>query len=230
MALLNHPPEARLSLRVLALLLGYPDRALLEQLGAMRHVLHQERALSAAQLDAVDRLLAALAGSAPLEAEADYVQLFEQARSTSLHLFEHVHGDSRERGPAMVELARTYQQAGLILAPGELPDYLPVVLQFASTLAPQQARDFLGELAHILNALFGALAQRHSPYAGALGALLELAGEQPSPVSIEPDLPPEESWEEPKVFDGCSSKGQSRPGATTPIHIVRNHAATGVRP
>lgn len=230
MALLNRPPVARLTLRVLALLLDYPERALHEQLGAMRHVLHQERALTAAQLDAIDRLLAALAKAAPLAAEADYVQLFEQGRSTSLHLFEHVHGDSRERGPAMVELARTYQQAGLMLAPGELPDYLPVVLQFASTLAPQQARDFLGEIAHILNALFGALAQRHSPYAGAFGALLELAGEQPRPVSIEPDPPPEESWEEPKVFDGCSSKGQSRPDATAPIHIVRNHAATGARP
>lgn len=230
MALLNRPPAARLTLRVLALLLGYPDRALHEQLGAMRHVLHQERALTAAQLGAIDLLLASLAKAAPLAAEATYVQLFEQGRSTSLHLFEHVHGDSRERGPAMVELARTYQQAGLILAPGELPDYLPVVLQFASTLAPQQARDFLGEIAHILNALFGALAQRHSPYAGAFGALLELAGEKPRPVSIAADMPPGESWEEPKVFDGCSSKGQARPDGTAPIHIVRNNAPTGVPP
>ena len=72
----------------------------------------------------------------------------DRGRATSLHLFEHVHGDSRDRGPAMIDLAQTYEAAGLYLAEGELPDYLPVVLQYASTQPPAQARAFLaGDLA-----------------------------------------------------------------------------------
>ncbi|MET5021328.1 nitrate reductase molybdenum cofactor assembly chaperone, partial [Burkholderia pseudomallei] len=77
--------------------------------------------------------------------------LFDRGRSTSLHLFEHVHGDSRDRGPAMIDLAQTYEKAGLHLGPAELPDYLPVVLEFASTQPPKEARAFLAEMTHILN-------------------------------------------------------------------------------
>ena len=92
-----------------------------------------------------------------MQVEADYVELFDRGRATSLHLFEHVHGDSRDRGPAMIDLGQTYEKAGLILAEGELPDYLPAVLEFVSTQPPREARAFLGEMAHILNAIFAAL-------------------------------------------------------------------------
>jgi nitrate reductase delta subunit len=138
-----------------------------------------------------------------------------------------VHGDSRDRGPALIDLAQTYEKAGLYLAPGELPDYLPAVLEFVSTQPPREARAFLGEMAHILNAMFGALQQRASPYASVLGALLELAGEKAQAVkpAAEPML--DESWVEPPVFDGCSSKGQAKPGQPQPIHIVRRSASTG---
>src|SRR4029078_2389354 len=93
----------------------------------------------------------------PLDSEAAYVELFDRGRATSLHLFEHVHGDSRDRGPAMVDLCAMYEKAVLLRAPGELPDYLPVVLEFASTQPAREARAFLGEIAHILAAIFGAL-------------------------------------------------------------------------
>ena len=79
--------------------------------------------------------------------EAAYVELFDRGRATSLHLFEHVHGDSRDRGPAMIDLQRTYEQAGLVSRRDELPDYLPVMLEFASTQPPREARAFLGEIA-----------------------------------------------------------------------------------
>lgn len=227
MALFNHPPVARTTLRVLALLLCYPDAALRSNLSVMRDALHQERALTPPRLAEMDALLAALADAAPLDTEAAYVQLFDRGRATSLHLFEHVHGDSRERGPAMIDLAQTYEQAGLFLAPGEMPDYLPVVLQFASTQPPQQAREFLGEMAHIFNAIFAALQLRHSPYASVLGALLELAGQKAQPVNIAPEAPLDESWEEPPAFDGCSSRGQAGPDQPQPIRIVRKNSQAG---
>ncbi|MEO6972794.1 MAG: nitrate reductase molybdenum cofactor assembly chaperone, partial [Rhodoferax sp.] len=140
---------------------------------------------------------------------------------TSLHLFEHVHGDSRDRGPAMIDLAQTYEKAGLYLTPDELPDYLPAVLEFVSTQPAKEARAFLAEMAHIFNTLFGALQQRRSAYASVLGALLELAGEKAQPVKQTPEESLDASWAEPLAFDGCSSQGQAKPGQPQPIRIVR---------
>ena len=235
MALFNTLPQASKSLRVLALLLGYPDAELRSHLSDLRTALHAERALSASRLNELDALIATLGRKAVLEVESDYVELFDRGRATSLHLFEHVHGDSRDRGPAMIDLTKTYEQAGLFLGENEMPDFVPVVLEFTSTLAPRQAREFLGEMAHIFNAIFAALQQRESPYACVLGALLELAGEKASPVEVVADEPIDAIWEEPVVFDGCSSKGQSRPDQAQPIHIVPRAAraagsSTGAQP
>jgi nitrate reductase delta subunit len=215
-------------LRVAAHLLSYPDAALRAHLDELHEALHAEGALSASRIAELDALIDRLAQADALDTEAAYVELFDRGRSTSLHLFEHVHGDSRERGPAMIDLAQTYEKAGLYLAPGELPDYLPAVLEFVSTQPAAEARAFLDEMSHIFNALFNALQERASPYASVLGALLELAGEKAQPVKIAAEQPLDESWIEPRVFDGCSSQGQARPGQPQPIHLVRKNAKTGV--
>ncbi len=213
---------------MLAALLSYPSTEMRACLDAMGELLKAEAALSSGRLIELRALIDTLERADAIDVEADYVQLFDRGRATALHLFEHVHGDSRDRGPAMIDLAQTYAQGGLLLAPGELPDYLPVVLEFASTLAPREARDFIGEFAHILNVLFNALQQRGSPYASVLGALLELAGEPAQAVKIATEEPLDESWEEPVAFDGCSSRGQARPGQPQPIAVVRRNPSTGV--
>jgi len=224
---LNSPRPMQKTLRVLSAVLGYPDARMRSHLGEMREILRAECALGSARRAEVDALIESLAAADPMDAESDYVELFDRGRGTSLHLFEHVHGDSRERGPAMIDLGETYAKAGLLLAEGELPDFLPAVLEFVSTQPPREARAFLGETAHILNAIFGALQQRRSAYAGALGALLELAGESVQPVKPAAEEPLDESWAEPPVFDGCSSKGQARPGQPQPVHLVRAGANPG---
>ena len=223
------PPAMDKSLRVLAALLGYPDAQMRGSLPQMRELLRDERAVSAPRQAELEVLMDGLQRAEPLEAEAAYVELFDRGRATSLHLFEHVHGDSRDRGPAMIDLGQTYEKAGLILAEGELPDYLPAVLEFVSTQPPREARAFLGEMAHIFNAIFGALQQRESAYASVLGALLELAGEKSQPVKPAAEEPLDESWAEPVVFDGCSSKGQAKPGQAQPIQVVRKNAPQGTR-
>ena len=215
------------TLRVLSALLGYPDAQMRRYLPEMRGLLQAEGALSQARRAEIDALMDALGSADPLEAEADYVELFDRGRGTSLHLFEHVHGDSRERGPAMIDLGQTYAKAGLMLAEGELPDYLPAVLEFVSTQPPREARAFLGEMTHIFNAIFGALQQRRSAYAGVPGALLELAGETAQPVKPAAEAPLDESWAEPPVFDGCSIKGQARPGQPQPVRLVRADTKPG---
>jgi nitrate reductase delta subunit len=221
MALFYTPAAAGKSLRVLARLLAYPDAELRGHLSELQQALHEERALTPLRLAELDALIEQLGRPASLDTEAAYVELFDRGRATSLHLFEHVHGDSRERGPAMIDLAKTYEKAGLFLAEGEMPDFLPVVLEFTSTQPPREAREFLAEMAHIFNAIFAALQQRNSAYAAVLGALLELAGEKAQPVVIASEDALDTVWAEPVVFDGCSTRGQAKPGQPQPIHIVR---------
>ncbi|MFG6464999.1 nitrate reductase molybdenum cofactor assembly chaperone [Roseateles sp. BYS87W] len=210
-----------LTLRVLAHLLSYPDTSLRDHMAEMTAALQRERALGADRLEELSALMQHLRGARAMDVEAHYVETFDRGRGTALHLFEHVHGDSRDRGPAMIDLLQTYEQAGLYLAPGELPDHLTVVLEYASTQPPAQARAFLRELTHILQAIFSALLRRESPYASVLAAVLELAGEKAQAVKI-PDEPTlDESWEEPAAFGGCSTQGQASPGQPQPIQIVR---------
>ena len=174
----------RYTLRALSQLLSYPDAAQRAQLPQLMPVLKEEDALSAARQAELQTLATHLQRLDSLDAESRYVETFDRGRATCLHLFEHVHGDSRDRGPAMIDLTKTYEQSGLFLSPDELPDHLCVVLEFASTQPPEVAKSFLGEMAHILNAIFSALLKRESPYAVVLAAVLELAGHKAQAVQI----------------------------------------------
>ena len=221
------PSSMRLSLRVLAHLLRYPDAELRSHLGELGDALQAEAAVPAHRIAELQALIGHLQSQDPLTVEAEYVEMFDRGRSTALHLFEHVHGDSRDRGPAMIDLIQTYEQAGLYLGPEELPDHLPVLLEFASTQPPQQAREFLAETAHIVRKIFSALLKRQSPYASVLAAVLELAGEKAEPVPVAPEPEIDDSWAEPEVFGGCSTAGQAKPGQAQPIHIVKNVSSMG---
>lgn len=217
------------TLRALAHLLRYPDADMRSHLVDIHTALNAENALGhvrRSELDALmDRLLAE-----GMDAEAVYVELFDRGRGTALHLFEHVHGDSRDRGPAMIDLVKTYEQAGLLLDPAELPDHLTVLLEFASTQPTQEARAFIGEFAHILQSIAAALSRRHSDYAAVLAAVLDLAG-QPlvaqAPAAAQADEPLDASWEEPAAFGGCNSQGQASPGTPQPVHIMRRQPPAG---
>jgi nitrate reductase delta subunit len=225
--------DNRYSLRALALLLGYPDATLRGNLAALVQAIDDEGAIPAARRQELHALASELARLDPMEVEARYVDTFDRGRATSLHLFEHVHGDSRDRGPAMIDLVQTYEKAGLFMAPDELPDHLCVVLEFASTQPAALAAEFLGEMAHILSAIFSALLQRSSPYAAAVAAVLELCGQKVQAVPFAADEALDDAWQEPEAFDGCSSRGQSRPGQAQPLHFVRKAAtppSQGVQP
>ena len=221
--------DNKYSLRSLALMLGYPDAKLRASLPQLIEAIDTEASIPAARRLEIKALVAELLRTDAMEVEARYVETFDRGRATSLHLFEHVHGDSRDRGPAMVDLAQTYEKAGLLMGPEELPDHLCVVLEFASTQPPRLAANFLGEMEHILTAIFSALLKRQSPYATLLAAVLELAGQKVQAVPVVADEAMDETWVEPMAFDGCSTKGQAKPGAPQPIHFVRKaSAASGV--
>lgn len=228
---MSHTPAY--SLRALACMLTYPDAALRELVPDLQKVLLAESALSPDRLRGLSMLLGAMVDQDIIDTEQGYVELFDRGRATSLHLFEHVHGDSRDRGPAMIDLVKTYEQGGMLLDPdkvgGELPDYLPVVLEFVSTLPEAQMRDFIGEIAHILNAVNTALIKRRSLYAHVLAAVLEIGQQAVETVAVPEDEDMDVSWAEPEAFAGCSSKGQQSPDQPQPIQIVRRSASANQR-
>ena len=212
------------ALRLLAYLLRYPDRAMRARLPELQAALEDDRSIPRTRRVELARLVDRLLEDDGLDSESGYVALFDRGRATSLHLFEHVHGDSRERGPAMIDLVKTYEAAGLLLGPNEMPDYLPVFLEFVSTQPPREARASLVEIAHIVNRMFAALDARHSAYASVLGAVLELAGEKAHAVKLPQEEPLDATWDEPAAFAGCSSHGGSwqtpRPSTAQPVHFV----------
>ena len=210
------------SLRALALLLSYPDADMRSKLTDIMSVLSLERALSPSRISELKNLSEQLQSLDPLEVESRYVETFDRGRSTCLNLFEHVHGDSRDRGPAMIDLSQTYAQSGLVLDPDELPDHLCVVLEFASTQTEDVAKSFLDEMAHILNSIFSALLKRESPYAAVIAAVLEMSGHKAQAVNIPIEESMDSSWQEPEAFDGCQSRGQSKPNVEQPLHFVKS--------
>ena len=120
-----------------------------------------------------------------MELQERYVFLFDRTRSLSLHLFEHVHGEGRDRGQAMVDLRGMYEAAGLEIAANELPDYLPLFLEFLATRPIEEARELLGRTAHIIAAIRERLVKRGSVYAGVFEVLEVLTAATPDAEELE---------------------------------------------
>lgn len=161
---------------VLAALLEYPDDALVAALPEAQALLRGERSLPRDVQAGLERFFDYCAQRDVITLQENYVALFDRGRATSLYLFEHVHGESRDRGQAMVDLLQMYERHGLYLGPNELPDYLPVFLEYLSQLPPKDARGLLAETAEILTSIADGLTRRGSHYSFVVGALLPLAG------------------------------------------------------
>ncbi len=207
----------RLTLRTLAALMGYPSEELKAHVPELRATLEQEKAFGRPVRSRLNALLDRLERDDLIDAQATYTDLFDRSRALSLHLFEHVHGDNRERGQAMLDLAEQYMQAGLLLESQELPDYIPVFLEYASCLPPSEAREILGQPAHVLAALEQRLRERESDYAAVFAAILALSKVRPDHEALEelqknaPSDDPariDEEWEEKEVtFTGTHEMG-----------------------
>ena len=180
--------------RVLAALLTYPTERMLAAVPEMKTILREEGVLPEADQEALVPLFTELAGRDRYDLEARYIELFDQSRSMSLHLFEHVHGESRDRGQAMVNLLERYREAGLELSARELPDFLPVWLEYLSQLPLDEARQSLVEPLAVLTTLGRRLAKRESSYAAVLSALEHMAQAQPDEADLQ-ELAQEETEE-----------------------------------
>ncbi|MBB5518468.1 nitrate reductase molybdenum cofactor assembly chaperone [Amphiplicatus metriothermophilus] len=203
--------------KALSALLAYPTAEIREAAEDIRAIIHDERLAPIWALNRLDRLIDELESLDLYELQERYVFLFDRTRSLSLHLFEHVHGESRDRGQAMVDLRALYERAGLEIAANELPDYIPLFLEFLSTRPIGEARALLAEPIAVIVALKERLMRRKSPYATVFIALEQIAENAPRPKDLEelrraPDDDPrdlaalDEAWEEAAVTFGPSSE------------------------
>lgn len=192
----------------LGLLLTYPTPELVEALPELRQVLQAEEGLSAQQQANLASVFNYLQQGNLMDIQEAYVALFDRHPGVSLHLFEHVYGESRDRGQALAELADLYATSNLFLTNGETPDYLPAFLEFMSGQPEKEARRLLGEVGHILLLLSERLEQRESVYAPVLRALTGLCDPHPESARVEeaarvnPDVMPDPDtvWAEPEAF------------------------------
>lgn len=170
--------------RILSALLCYPEAELFDALADFPILLDQEAALPADARRGVDAFITELSRMDRLDAQERYVALFDRNRSLSLHLYEHVHGESRDRGQAMVRLAGLYQLHGLEVVAHELPDYLPLYLEFLSVIPEKAARSILTEAVHVISALAEKLEARDSTYTAVMRAIESLASRPARPDAI----------------------------------------------
>ena len=208
--------------RALSRLLSYPDAQLQREAHTCVELVEREGLISGRIVGDLRKLADHLASQDIYEAQSAYVDLFDRTRSVSLHLYEHVHGESRERGPAMVGLIELYRAHGLEMEANDLPDYLPVFLEFLSVIADAEAASLIGEAAHVLEAISARLAKRQNPYQSIFRALLTISDKPAdtaavqSLLAIEDDDPDDlealdKAWAEAPVNfgagdakDGCS--------------------------
>ncbi len=164
------------TLKSLSLILSYPTHELQSAMPEIAGILAADSRLTAAARRALRPLLDGLRDGDIYDLEERFVALFDRSRTLSLNLFEHVHGESRDRGGAMVSLVEMYREAGFDPVTTELPDHLPVLLEFLATRPAPEARETLADAAHIFAALQERLNRHQSDYAAAFAALAQLAG------------------------------------------------------
>jgi nitrate reductase delta subunit len=224
------------TLKVLSALLSYPTEELQLAAPEMRAGLGAEGLLPAAMRRQIDILIEEIAAGDLYNLQERYVLQFDRTRSLSLHLFEHVHGESRDRGQAMINLKALYEKNGLLIDAAELPDFLPLFLEFLSTRPVAEAYELLGQPVHILSVIAERLRKRHSPYEAVFRALVALSTTKPKVEQVAelldtPDPDPSDfdtldaAWEDEPVAFGPGAANNCKDGLITRVRAARRPAA-----
>ncbi len=206
--------------KVLSALLNYPTSALQAGAEELTAVLKSEALVPESCREQLIALIDEIASRDLYDLQERYVLLFDRTRSLSLHLFEHVHGEGRDRGQAMVDLMALYEAKGLRIDAKELPDYLPLFLEFLSTRPVDEACELLDQPLHVVAALRERLSKRQSVYANVFHALEVLAKGKPALAEVsalleEPEDDPndlaalDKIWEEEAVTFGPGTGSDS---------------------
>jgi nitrate reductase delta subunit len=228
-----------MTFKTLSALLSYPTAELQQAAGEISEVFDAERQIPHRIRAQLHKLLSELAGSDLYDLQERYVLLFDRTRSLSLHLFEHVHGESRDRGQAMIDLKSQYESHNLFMSAAELPDFVPLFLEYLSLLPVREACKTLGQAAHIFAAIAERLRKRKSSYEAVFRAIVALSTAKPKEEEVsalltlpDPDATDlaalDATWEDepvnfgPGVNDSCKDgliarvRGALRPAPNMP--------------
>ncbi len=219
------------SFKVLGLLLTYPSEELQNNMADLIAVLRQENILSVKLAGKLIDFMTQLGSRNLLKAQEDYVSLFDRGRGNSLYLFEHIHGESRDRGQAMVDLIDHYREKGLALNAKELPDYLPLFLEFLSICSPREAQQTLGEVVHIVAAIGAKLKKRNSGYSIVFEALAKMTDARIDEEFVRQALIEEAArdeslealdreWDETPAFDGIGDAACAACPSAAPVDFT----------
>ena len=228
-----------ISIRLIARLLDYPEQDLLDHQAELLAALDNAHELTGEQKSMLVEFAHHYTARPLMDLQADYGELFDRGRSTSLLLFEHVHGESRDRGQAMVDLLAQYRADGLELDARELPDYLPLYLEYLAQGGAARIQQGLLDIVPILTLLAARLEQRGSMYTQLFSVLLALSGSHADPQKIQPQVAQEARDDTPQALDavweeeqvsfiarmnpqgaGCSATHQRRfAGAVAPQYL-----------
>lgn len=203
------------TLKILGFFLTYPEEAHIQAADECTAILQSEKWLSDRGLEKVLHAVRRFGEKSLLDLQEDYVALFDRTPSLSLHLFEHIHGDSRDRGQALVDLLKVYEDSQLFIDREEMPDYLPLFTEYAATLPHQQASETMSSVVNILSSLASRLRNRESFYADFLDGMIETAARSPDPRAVEEYLKKssgkalsnaemDKEWEEQFAFDNTA--------------------------
>ena len=230
------------SFKALSALLFYPTAELQQACREIGEAIEAGRAIPKSIRKQLHTLLTELATGDMYDLQQRYVLLFDRTRTLSLHMFEHVHGESRDRGQAMIDLKTQYENNSLFMSTTQLPDFVPLFLEYLSMLPAQEAFDTLGQPAHIFAAMAERLRKRQSSYEAVFRALVALAAAKPKDVEVaalltlpDPDATDlvalDAAWEDeqvmfgPSATDGCKDgliarvRGGMRPASDMPPTI-----------
>ena len=206
--------------KVLGLLMSYPESEWVSHLDECKLLLEQESFLPKKHLKAVMAFIEMLKTADIYSVQEEYVATFDRGRSHSLHLFEHIYGESRDRGQAMVNLIDAYEEKGFFIDKAELPDYIPLFLEFLSLCPVDEAIALLGEPIDIMATIAARLQERDSSWAGLFTALVALSRVKPNRDKIEEVLAQgqednslealDKEWEEAAAFAGQPDQSDCR--------------------
>ncbi len=214
------------TLKILAILLSYPDTNVYKNIDELTDILKQEALLSKKTIKELLSFIENYKNKDFLELQERFVSTFDRSRAHCLNLFEHIHGESRDRGPAMVDLAQMYAKKNLFVDKKELPDYLPIFLEYLSLCNEKEAIESLGDTIDIIALIGGQLKKNKSPYYIIFSALEELSNVKVNKFKVaeaienspkEPETLEQldELWQEQEAFSGESSECNTCETSTT---------------
>ena len=203
--------------KLVSILLRYPTAELKASLPEIRQAVNELPFLKGYESE-MDSVLSYLEETDLLELQMNYVNAFDLNRSQALYLFEHVHGEDRDRGGAMVDLVQEYEKHGLVIGANELPDYLPLVLEFLSEVDSEVANVILSDAVSVINHLGIKLKSADNPYAPLFDVIVDISPSEPKPL-IEP---PVRDMDEAMEMFGSSYDGVEpllTPGLPSACHV-----------